>query len=484
MANDNKNTNELVSEDDDPTAELEVPAFATGDAELESDARTYDVKEETASVHSAGVSVSELESDLRDRKETISRLQFDIEQLRSKWNGLESEIRARESQTKQLNDEISSLHKSLERKEKLLRKRDSRIRNLKKEIRQRDEQHRGLIGDFENLQQSLAESDEETQARAKSNLALTELSRDELISRIERSEEYADTMRHQLQDIIDAQGLVESERDKLRISLSDAEHRIDELESEVSSASIERESLREQLAKIDDRHQEELRILRFELGEAQDTVVETEQLNNQLASDLVDARNFKDELERMLGDAEEQSTARIDSLQKEVRKLVREAESYEQKINTKSEAITVLLAELAKKTEQIESIGDIEHVIHEIDDRITERIDPPGRAPVERLTRLLVGTVDGQVLRFPLFKDRLTIGRTEDNDIQLKAAYISRRHAVVQTGRDVTRIIDWGSKNGVFVNSERVKEHFLEHGDTVTIGNAQFRYEERKKRES
>ena len=87
-------------------------------------------------------------------------------------------------------------------------------------------------------------------------------------------------------------------------------------------------------------------------------------------------------------------------------------------------------------------------------------------------------------MRFPLFKDRLTIGRTEDNDIQLDAPYISRRHAVIQTERDLTRIIDWGSKNGVYANGTRVTEHFLEHGDTVTIGNARFRYEERPKRDA
>ena len=96
----------------------------------------------------------------------------------------------------------------------------------------------------------------------------------------------------------------------------------------------------------------------------------------------------------------------------------------------------------------------------------------------------MIGTVDNQVLQFPLFKDRLTIGRTKENDIQLKAAYISRLHAVIQTEGDATRIIDWGSKNGIQVNSARVSEHFLCHGDTIMIGNARFRYEERKKRDS
>ena len=102
----------------------------------------------------------------------------------------------------------------------------------------------------------------------------------------------------------------------------------------------------------------------------------------------------------------------------------------------------------------------------------------------ERITRVLVGRFGSQELRFPLFKNRLTIGRTEDNDIQLKTSYISRRHAVILTEGDATRVIDWGSKNGVFVNSERVKEHLLSNGDIVAIGNVKFRYEERPKRDA
>jgi pSer/pThr/pTyr-binding forkhead associated (FHA) protein len=100
------------------------------------------------------------------------------------------------------------------------------------------------------------------------------------------------------------------------------------------------------------------------------------------------------------------------------------------------------------------------------------------------VTRMLVGTVDNQEVRFPLFKNRLTIGRTNNNDIQLRADWVSRRHAVVITEQDTTRVIDWGSKNGVYVNSRRIKEHFLSHGDVVTIGNARFRYEERVKKDS
>jgi pSer/pThr/pTyr-binding forkhead associated (FHA) protein len=50
------------------------------------------------------------------------------------------------------------------------------------------------------------------------------------------------------------------------------------------------------------------------------------------------------------------------------------------------------------------------------------------------------------------------------------------------TENDRTRIVDWGSKNGIAVNKQPVSEQVLRSGDIVTIGNADFRYEERPKR--
>ena len=107
----------------------------------------------------------------------------------------------------------------------------------------------------------------------------------------------------------------------------------------------------------------------------------------------------------------------------------------------------------------------------------------PPAADTGRMSRFLIGKTADQELRFPLFKKRVTIGRTRQNDIQLQAPHISRRHAVVMTEGDVTRVIDWGSKNGVYVNSHRVTEHFLASGDVVAIGDAKFCYEERPKRD-
>jgi len=123
--------------------------------------------------------------------------------------------------------------------------------------------------------------------------------------------------------------------------------------------------------------------------------------------------------------------------------------------------------------------------IDEYADTIRQRsLNQTERVPsAEKVSRVLIGNFDDVTLRFPLFKKSLTIGRTTDNDIQINAVYVSRRHAVIQTESGVTRIIDWGSKNGVRVNSDSISEHFLCHGDTIIIGNVRFRYEEHRRRE-
>jgi peptidoglycan hydrolase CwlO-like protein len=99
MANENKKINELVAEDDDPTAELEVlnipeltDAAGNDESEADTDARADD--DDSASTRDK--SIPELQSDLNTRTKTIGRLQHDIEQLRAKWLGLETEISSRE----------------------------------------------------------------------------------------------------------------------------------------------------------------------------------------------------------------------------------------------------------------------------------------------------------------------------------------------------------------------------------------------------
>ena len=151
-------------------------------------------------------------------------------------------------------------------------------------------------------------------------------------------------------------------------------------------------------------------------------------------------------------------------------------------MNVKEATIANLTEELANERRKISLTGELESALQKIDGLKATNKSGGSSGRSERVTRQLIGTVDGKELRFPLFRDRLTIGRTAHNDIQLSMRFVSRRHAVIATDGNRARVIDWGSRNGVYVNNRRVTEKILEAGDIITIGLANLRYEERAKR--
>ena len=68
----------------------------------------------------------------------------------------------------------------------------------------------------------------------------------------------------------------------------------------------------------------------------------------------------------------------------------------------------------------------------------------------------------------------LVIGRDPELPAQLDSPYVSRRHAEIRYERGQCTITDLDSKNGVFVNTIRIKPKVpcqLRHGDRVQIGS-------------
>lgn len=327
-------------------------------------------------------------------------------------------------------------------------------------------------------------------ARQAGKLACAELEIAELRAQLERTEAYADSIRQQLQDRANESDSAIDTHEFLEVTLQRTTKLVEQLEKQLSNEQSVNAELSAKLQNIEELHAEEIRMIRFELGEAQETLAQQELFTEQLASDLVDSRGTRDQLKRLLSQAERASKERIEDLEREIRRLRDELSHSHEQLQSKSEAINGLLEELSKKTRKLDAIGTIEDAIDQIDDRLSEQADDrdfdavpvvPGR---DKVSRVLIGSVAGRELRFPLFKDRLTIGRARQNDIQLKSSCVSRRHAVIVADGVATRVIDWGSKNGVYVNSKRVTEHFLANGDAVRIGTAEFRYEERPKRDA
>ncbi|UCD32917.1 MAG: FHA domain-containing protein [Desulfobacterales bacterium] len=72
---------------------------------------------------------------------------------------------------------------------------------------------------------------------------------------------------------------------------------------------------------------------------------------------------------------------------------------------------------------------------------------------------------------YPLEKGQsLTIGRKGNNDISIENLAVSGHHAKIDAEGGGFILTDLQSKNGSFVNNKPVSTHWLQHGDSITIG--------------
>ena len=89
----------------------------------------------------------------------------------------------------------------------------------------------------------------------------------------------------------------------------------------------------------------------------------------------------------------------------------------------------------------------------------------------------LILSMDNLVLKeIPLNKERTTIGRKAQNDIQIDNLAISGEHAVIVTILNDSFLEDLNSTNGTFVNGQQVKKHFLQNNDVIELGKYRLKY--------
>jgi hypothetical protein len=89
----------------------------------------------------------------------------------------------------------------------------------------------------------------------------------------------------------------------------------------------------------------------------------------------------------------------------------------------------------------------------------------------------LILSMDGLVLKeIPLNKERLSIGRKPQNDIQIDNLAISGEHAVVVTILADSFLEDLNSTNGTLVNGQPIKKHFLRNNDIIELGKYKLKY--------
>lgn len=466
----------LHSETEKLRHELATTSSALQRVEAERDGLRTDFERERSALASLRDEMSSLRASANERDASLKERQQTIESLERRISKSEAELQDEKARFQEL---ASRFDKEEAARRKIDAERESlaaEARQLRSEVREL----RATATDYAEL--------EKAHARVMGQMTSQGTVIEELRQQLAKTEGYADTLRDKLQRQIAEAETQASKARRLEENAAGASARVEQLAAELERERREKSGLGADLDKARKDFEEEIRKIRFELDEARETIADSQSLNERLSADLADSTGLRRTLEAKLGESDEQHRSALQRLTDEVARLKLQLEDYEQKLAHKDAAVKALLAEFASKPKDRANAGERAAADRDADEIVTRM---PGRksggddgsgTDRDRVTRLLVGTIDGQKLRFPLFKDKLSIGRTAHNDIQIKAQYISRRHAMVVTENDQTRIVDWGSKNGVYVNGIRVTEKALRNGDLVAVGTAEFLFEERPKR--
>jgi pSer/pThr/pTyr-binding forkhead associated (FHA) protein len=98
-------------------------------------------------------------------------------------------------------------------------------------------------------------------------------------------------------------------------------------------------------------------------------------------------------------------------------------------------------------------------------------------ALLDRPNRLvmLAGPTPGT--EYPLGRERLTVGRTDDADISVNHNSVSRLHCEIHALDDGRfEVVDKGSSNGVRVNGADLRRGIIEAGDVIELGDVKFKF--------
>ena len=90
---------------------------------------------------------------------------------------------------------------------------------------------------------------------------------------------------------------------------------------------------------------------------------------------------------------------------------------------------------------------------------------------------------EGMKPGFPINKGQVSVGRDVRCEVMVNHSSVSRRHAEVVRLAEGYLLRDLGSRNGSFVNGQRVEEYLLQDGDVVGFGDKQLIFQAPKQPE-
>lgn len=100
----------------------------------------------------------------------------------------------------------------------------------------------------------------------------------------------------------------------------------------------------------------------------------------------------------------------------------------------------------------------------------------PAPPPPKPVPHLIVTHQRKTLARVNLDRPRLIVGRDETCDLQIDGEWISRHHAVLFRNKHATIVVDLKSKNGTFVNGQRVSTHVLVNNDVISLGDHRVKF--------
>ncbi|MCK4301670.1 MAG: FHA domain-containing protein [candidate division Zixibacteria bacterium] len=92
------------------------------------------------------------------------------------------------------------------------------------------------------------------------------------------------------------------------------------------------------------------------------------------------------------------------------------------------------------------------------------------------MPEIVVKYEDKVIERIVTEKKRISVGRTNDNDVVLENRGVSRKHAMIEFNDNAAVVIDNESLNGTFVNNRKISEEVLRDEDVITIGKYSLVY--------
>jgi type II secretory pathway predicted ATPase ExeA/pSer/pThr/pTyr-binding forkhead associated (FHA) protein len=80
------------------------------------------------------------------------------------------------------------------------------------------------------------------------------------------------------------------------------------------------------------------------------------------------------------------------------------------------------------------------------------------------------------ITEFDLPMGRAVVGRTGDNDLQIRSRFVSRHHIQINTDNEKTTVEDLNSTNGMLIEGKRVQYRVMEDGDVIQLGEHKLVY--------